>query len=158
MCPLKLIKINKRKEEWISTELVEQIALKDQLLRKANTTNKAEDWARARKARNETKSWVKRAKSEFIQNQLENNANDQKFWRNIRNIIPTGKQQSHHINLVVRITKSKIPDEQTANYINEYFTTIASKLTQNLNYPWNYNDESYAPAFSLVPTNIVGNG
>ena len=115
---LETYKNQQKKGRMDTTELLEQIALKDQLLRKAKTTNKAEDWARARNARKETKSWVKRAKSEFIQNQLENNANDHNtIWRNIRSVIPTGKQQSHHINLVDQITKSSIPDEQTANYI-----------------------------------------
>ena len=38
MCPLKVIKINKLKEEWISQELLEQIKLKDELLTIAKRT------------------------------------------------------------------------------------------------------------------------
>ena len=40
MCPLKVIKINKLKEEWISQELLEQIKLKDELLTIAKRTQK----------------------------------------------------------------------------------------------------------------------
>ena len=134
MCPLKLIKIKKVKKDWVSQELLEQITLKDHLLAKAKRTNKPEDWARARKIRNDTNLWAKKAKSEYIKKQLDNNLNDHKmFWRSIKNIIPNQKQQSQHISLIDEISNLTVPDELTANYINEHFATIGPKLAQNLN-------------------------
>ena len=155
MCPLKLIKIKKVKEDWVSQELLEQITLKDHLLAKAKRTNKPEDWARARKIRNDTNLWAKKAKSEYIKKQLDNNLNDhKKFWRSIKNIIPSQKQQSQHISLIDEISNLTVPDELTANYINEHFATIGPKLAQNFNAHWEYNGAIYPSLFSLVPTNI----
>ena len=47
-----------------------------------------------------------------------------------------------------------VPDELTANYINEHFATIGPKLAQNFNAHWEYNGAIYPSLFSLVPTNI----
>ena len=43
----------------------------------------------ARAARNETKAAVKRARADFVKENLEINENDpQKFWKQINNLIP----------------------------------------------------------------------
>ena len=155
MCPLKLIKIKKVKEDWVSQELLEEITLKDHLLSKAKRTNKPEDWARARKIRNDSNLWAKKAKSEYIKNQLDNNLNDHKnLWRSIKNIIPNQTQQSQYISLIDEISNLTVPDELTANYINEHFATIGPKLAQHFNAHWEYNGAIYPSLFSLVPTNI----
>ena len=84
MCPIKNIRIKKFKEEWVTQELLGQIKLKDYLLQKAKKSNKPEDWIRARMLRNETKQWIKNAKAEYVQNQLQDNISDSKFF--LRNI------------------------------------------------------------------------
>ena len=68
--------------------------------------------------------------------------------------VPSQKQQSQHISLIDEISNLTVPDELTANYINEHFATIGPKLAQNFNAHWEYNGAIYPSLFSLVPTNI----
>ena len=87
------------------------------------------DWNRARRIRNETKLWVKNAKAEYIKHQLEVNAKDsKKFWRNIQTISPNQKRQTSIITLIDQSTKQYIPEDEVPDYINEYFSTVGSKL------------------------------
>ena len=70
MCPLKNFKIKKFKDMWISDEILELIKEKDCALRKAKRTKSNHDWLLARRLRNLCVSRVRKAKSDFIKNEL----------------------------------------------------------------------------------------
>ena len=56
MCPIKTIRINKVKENWITNEILELIHDKDYFLRKAKETNNEDDWNITRRLRNRNRN------------------------------------------------------------------------------------------------------
>ena len=99
MCPMKTFK--KYKEPWISQELLELIKDKDASMKKAKRTQDGIDWTRAKRLRNDCLSKVRKAKAEFINSELNNNqADSKKFWKNIHDIITTGKNSQKNIHLI----------------------------------------------------------
>ena len=149
MCPLKVIKINKLKEEWISQELIEQIKLKDELLTIAKRTQNILDWNRARRIRSESKLWVKNANGEYSKHQLKVNAKDsKKFWRNIQTIIPNQKRQTSITTLIDQSTKQYVTEDEVPDYINEYVLTVGSKMDTHRD-AWIYPGHDVSPQFKL---------
>ena len=95
MYPVKEIKINKLKEEWLTNELLEHIKFKDTLLDKANISNNQEDWERARRTRNQ-----------------------------IKQVIPENKSPNTKIILKDSISGQTIYKNNTADYINNCFVSV----------------------------------
>ena len=61
----------------------------------------------------------------FVKNKLDNNQNDSKrFWRNIHDIWPKKKTDSSIITLIDPNTNCEVAHEETANFINWFFTSI----------------------------------
>ena len=87
--------------------------------------------------RNECNRLVRKARARYIQEQTENYSNDPKaFWMNIRDVLPNSKVESSSFKLVDHTKKTLINDDETATFINKYFTEIGPKLAENLNDPW----------------------
>ena len=147
-CPSKTYNITNIKDPWITNELLEMIHDKDYFLKKAKKNGDIDDWRIARNLRNQTKLLVKNAKIDFIKEQLEENKNDsKKFWRNIKIVLPdsnTGKQIFLHDE-----TNTPIPETETANYINEFFTSIGPKLARKDISNYQYSGQKYPSNFSL---------
>ena len=98
-----------------------------------------DDWNLARRLRNECVTKIRKAKCDFVKNEMHTNMNDSKrFWRNVKEIWPNKKANSPKITLIDQETKTEIRQEDTANYIYHFFTNIGPSLAQNLNEPWSY--------------------
>ena len=65
MCPLKNIKIKKKKDPWITNDILEFKNDKNDLLNVAKNTQLVDDWQAARNARNLVASIVKDAKKKL---------------------------------------------------------------------------------------------
>ena len=118
MCPMKKFNISKRKDPWITTELLEIINDKNSQMDKAKRTKKPEDSERARFMRNECNRLVRKARARYIQEQAGNYSNDPKaFWRNIRDVLPNSKVESSSFKLVDQTKKTPINDDETATFI-----------------------------------------
>ena len=138
MCPLKDFKIRNSGKPWITNELLEQIRDKDRALRRAKRSSNPEYWKIARRLRNDCLRDVRNAKSDYIKNELLENQNDsKKFWQQINAILPKGKG-ADLINLIDGITGIPVKDNDVQNFINDYFSTIGSKLAENFNMEWTY--------------------
>ena len=99
------------------------------------------DIIRARGARNETKSAIKNARSNYIKDNLEIRRHDpQKFWKQINNLIPDN-ENSKGIFLINETDGSENSKADVAGYINDYFTNIGPSLATNMNTPWTYDGE-----------------
>ena len=70
LCPLKKYGVAQAKKPWITKEILEMIKDKDRLLQRAKNTNNQQDWELARTARNNTSFQIRRAKANFIQDNL----------------------------------------------------------------------------------------
>ena len=137
--PTKNFSVKKYKEPWITNELLEEIRDKDLALKKAKKSGKDLDWIVARRLRNDCLSHIRKARCEFVQNEFNNDINDSKqFWRNVNEVWPNKKSNSSKITLINQDTNVEIKQEDTAEFINQYFTNIGPSLAQNFNEPWNY--------------------
>ena len=140
ICPQKTFKIKKYKEPWINQELLEIIKDKDALLKKAKRTKLQGDWTAARRARNDCLAKIRKAKSDFITSELDSNKNDsKKFWKNIRNVLLINEKSNKKISLTDIDTLHEIGDNETADFINTFFSNIGPKLARNFNTPWYYD-------------------
>ena len=61
-----------------------------------------------------------------------------KFWKNIQNIIPNSEKGQILINLINETSGAIIPDDQTANYINNLFVVKGLRSAASLNKEWIY--------------------
>ena len=130
-CPMKKLRVNAQREAWITNEAIEAIRDKDRVLRKAKKTGKAEDWEAARRTRNRVGRDLENLRADFLKRQQENNVNDpKKIWKNILSIFPSKAGKSGTIWLKDKNSKRDIESENTANYINTFFTNIGPELAK----------------------------
>ena len=150
-CPVKEFKINKRKEPWLNRQLLEILIDKDRSLRRAKRTNNEDDWNIARYFRNQAKLLVRQAKAEYYKEQLDmNKKNPKKFWHTVANILNTNKKPRPTINLTDQNSGNKVPESETANYINQYFANIGPNLAANLTETWTYEGITKPASFTLT--------
>ena len=70
MCPIKKFKINRVKQPWITPQLLELIKDKDFKFKKAKNSKLFDDMKEARQIRNSCTKRLRKAKADFIRNQL----------------------------------------------------------------------------------------
>ena len=151
-CPVKTFKIKQQKEQWLSDDLLELLKGKDYYANKAKRTGNIDDIRIARHMKNQTKSLIKRAKSDYLCNKLEADQKDsKKFWRDINSVLPKNKMSSSVFKPRSNETNELIPDEMAAEYINNFFSSIGPNLAKNFKSPWNYTGSSYSTHFSITP-------
>lgn len=131
-CPLKKLKINVLKPEWLSLELTEMAHERDRLARVAKCKNTPESWKLFKDSKNAYNKAVKKAQNEYTLDQLERHSNDHKnFWQSINKIIP--KISNKNINNVKDPVSGRLCDTQeSCDLINEFFTNIGPTLSNML--------------------------
>ena len=68
---------------------------------------------------------VRKAKSDFIQNELNENMNDsKKFWRNLKKVIPGKKLSDNKISLIDSDTNIEIEEPNVTDYINDFLQIL----------------------------------
>ena len=92
------------------------------LLATAKQTNQVVDWDIARRRRNEVKSLVKNAKSNFVKDNLQEYKNDStKFWKSLNNILPSKKKlKCNIISLKNSDGSLSVNNKDAANEINHF--------------------------------------
>ena len=100
MCPLKKCRVRNSNEPWLSNGILEAIFDKDQAWKLAKRTKNADDIIRAKRLRNEVKDMIRRAKKDFIQEELDNdNVTAKKFWEKINTLLPS-REKGNTIRLI----------------------------------------------------------
>ena len=141
-CPHNSFRVKEEVDPWISNELLEEIKDKNSLLKRARRTGKVEDWIEAKRARNEVGSRIRREKMEFLTEQQREFAGDpKKFWKSVSKLVPNKKGNSGKINLTDETNKKQIDEADTADYINNFFSTIGEKLAENFTDHWQFFDK-----------------
>ena len=139
MCPVKTYNIKRFKDPWITPEKLEMIRDKDNALRKAKRSRKEMDWNVAKRLRNTCLSKIRKAKGDFVRNELNINKSDSKiFWKNIHDIIPKNNKNKNKIELIDQTTSKEISESDVSSYINTFFSNIGPKLAKNVNQEWKY--------------------
>ena len=94
-CPLKSFNIKQVKEPWITPPLIELIKDKDIAIKQAKKGNDPVLWGNAKRLRNTCTNRLRKARADFIKENLENNmGNSKKFWKNIQDVLPNKKGKS----------------------------------------------------------------
>ena len=133
-CPTRKRRMRCKNEPWITNEILDLIFEKNRAWKQAKKYKKPVDITHAKYLRNHTKSIIRRAKSNFVQDYIENNTiSAKKFWEKITYIMPT-KTSGDKISLVDRESNEHIKDSETANYINTFFANIGTTLRKTLTF------------------------
>ena len=159
MCPQKLFRVREVKEPWITNEILEEIKDKDLALHLAKRSNKAEDWLNAKADRNRVGRLVDQAKADFLKDQQQVLADDpKKFWRVVKSIVPGKKSKTSKIVLNRDSDdgpeKIEVREEDTADYINKFFSGIGPKLAANYNRPWRFYGDRVNASCPLLKTDF----
>ena len=127
MCPVRTFHIKNYRPDWMTKELIEQIKDRDYFYRKAKLSGDEDSWNIAKYLRNITNSSIRQAKREFILDELRENDRDaKKFWKVIRKVVPTGKQNVKQEIFLKDDNDTKVNREDTAHYINDYFINVGN--------------------------------
>ena len=127
MCPIKVFSFSKEKQPWINHELLNQIANRDDALRRARRTGTSDDWVYARKMRNKTKILINRAKMDYYTDQLDDNKDDpRKYWQHIFTVL--NKNRTNNKFNLENDDGNVLDQREVPDFINNFFTTIGAKL------------------------------
>ena len=145
------IKIRTFRRYWLNNEILELMRDRDEFAKAATKTGNIDYLNIARHLRNRVNLMAKKAKSEYIQNKLEENIqNSRKFWRVINNLLLRKNKENAHITQTNHDDHSEIPVEDTAKYINEYFVQVGPRLSKRQNIAWEpLNSITSASVFSF---------
>ena len=142
MCPIKIFKVSKSRDPWISNEILEEIRDKDNALRRARRTSNAEHYNFAKSERNRVGKLVDKARANFFEDEERHNRRDPKrFWHNVSSILPSNKSKKLNISLFDADKKTDIDHDNTADFINSFFTDIGPKLAKSFSTSWDFNGE-----------------
>ena len=129
LCPLRTFHIKNYRPDWMTNELIEQIKDRDYFYKKAKKRGDADSWNIAKYLRNVTNTNIRQAKREFILTELKENENNcKKFWKIIREIIPSDNSADRR-DIVLQNGKEEIPKNKVAHFINDYFVNIGNPPT-----------------------------
>ena len=110
---------------WISREALELIRDKDRVLARAKRTNNPDEVGKT----------IQNMRRDFIiEEQQQNLNNPQKFWRNIKSVVPGKKEAMGEISLTVN--GNKIKDDEVADTLNSFFAHIGRDAANGTGTPW----------------------
>lgn len=119
------MEIRQNNPPWICTEITEILNDRDNAFTDAYNSKLPDDLVKAKDLRTKAKKAVRNARAAYIQDNLERNGNDtRKFWLELNKLIK-GNKPSSGIELIDE-NKEVISRENTADHINQFFSTIGS--------------------------------
>ena len=132
MCPVREYKIRNSKPPWLANELIEQMKDRDYFYTKAKRMNNEDDWNIAKFHRNQVNFNIRKAKADYIKDQLDNNeGNSARFWRSIKQIMPNKKGANNGAKISLYNTDAddierEVKPEMVADYLNTFFVNIGN--------------------------------
>ena len=151
--PIKSFKFNKPKPPYLNNQLLNQMKNRDYFYKKAKKLGNVDDWNIAKFLRNQTNKNIKRAKADYIIEQLRNAKNDSaKFWRTIKQTFPTDKDRDHSV-IRLKHLGTNIQEDETANYINEFFINVGNTVIANSVSPPRDTNQTAQISSPLTETN-----
>lgn len=133
VAPIREIKVKKKTEPWITSEILELISERDQYFSIFKRSGCDQDYSNYCKLRNKVQRMINSVKSCYFENKIEENKNNpKKLWEQFRNLGYSNKQKDTS-KIVLNIENSSCHDSRTfANHFNNFFTTVAEKLVVKL--------------------------
>ena len=134
LAPLKKVRIKQRSEAWMNKNILSLIRERNAAYKKMKRNMKDEKLSELyRKLRNLVQREVKKAKLEYLQNEIEGNNKDlKKLWKSLKNLgLKNKKSESQET--VINIDGNLCHDKKViANKFNYYFTHVAANLVNML--------------------------
>ena len=138
-CPLRRRRVRNSNEPWLSNEILEAIFDKDQAWKTAKVSKDLDDILLAKRLRNQVKDMIRRAKRDFIQEEIENDElSTRKFWEKLNYVLPIG-DRGNSIRLIDKDKGEIVDDDGLPDYINRFFTEIGPKLADRFDDDWTDN-------------------
>ena len=132
MCPIQTFSIKNYRPDWVTPELVEQIKDRDHFYIKAKRDGDEDSWNIAKHLRNITNYNIRKAKRDFILDELEYCSKDcKKFWKTIKTVIPSNKGDTRR-DILLKNNGDKIDRREVAHFINDYFINIGNMSKQEV--------------------------
>ncbi len=133
VAPIKQVRLKQRAEPWFTSEILDLILERDSLLRHFKKSKSSDDYKCYCKLRNKVQRTVKKAKSDYLSSQIEENKNNpKKLWQHLKGLGYNSKSKEN-CNMVLNIDGEMCYDnKKVADHINEFYTTVASTLVNKL--------------------------
>ena len=133
IAPVKEIRLRSRSEPWFDAHILNLISERDKLLIKIRKGGNDDIKDRFKCLRNKVQLEIKKAKQNYILEQLEEQKNDsKKLWKTLKGLgLPDKKSGKGKISL--KIDNEIVFDEKRlANKFNDFFCNVANSLVEKL--------------------------
>ena len=148
LCPIISMKFNLEIEGWFTKEVLESIVEKNRLFKIAKCNRTYDDWEIFKTYRKYARNLLLNTREVFLKNKIaENKGNPRAFWRKLNTIVGYSSG-SQCFTSIFNDDGKKIEKLEAAEYMNDYFTNIGTKLNENNNSFW--TPHSFFPHY---PTN-----
>ena len=133
LAPVKEIRLKNHTEPWMCSEILDAIKLRDNLLYRFKKEQQPELYSEYCRLRNKIQRDVKKAKSSFFRDKIEEvKFNPKKLWEQLKTLGYSNKSKDQS-RVILNIDGELCFDpSRVANYINQFYTTIASTLVNKL--------------------------
>lgn len=130
LCPYVTMNRVKRKDDWVDAQCLASIRNRDAKKQQLLINHTPQNIRIFNKARNNCKRKLKKAKSNFLKNKIEDHSDNPKIlWQNLKTLMPSkkGQKQTTELNLAddnhTTLEKTKMAD-----YVNLYFVSVGKNL------------------------------
>ncbi|KAJ8018258.1 LINE-1 reverse transcriptase-like [Holothuria leucospilota] len=158
IAPIKEIRLKKRTEPWMTSEILDSIRLRDQLLHRFKRDRNQDLYSTYTKIRNKVQRDVKHAKSKYFLDKIaEDKANPRKLWQHLKSLGYSSTPDEAQIVLNIDGEVCSAP-KGVANYINDFFTKISSSLVKDLPQPtgkFDFDSSAFKNYYNKM--NVVSN-
>ena len=134
LCPEKSFKFAKNRPVWITNDLINLMKERDRCLKKYLSSRLEIDKIEMRKMRNLVNIAVKKARAEYVRDQLEIHKNDsKKFWKEINKLIPSkSSSDSQNFNNIKDENNEVITTNLLPTCINGFFANVGIELDKKI--------------------------
>ena len=159
--PLQNKKIKSKSVPWFTSKIKMLITERDKLKRKAIITKQESDWLIYKKARNQTNTELRKAKTDYYSKKIANQrCNPKQAWKTINSLIGKGKKPTIINELIINESKLTNPTE-IAEGLNELFANVGPNLASKLDesscdfQKYTKSSESEFTAFTPIAVNKI---
>ena len=158
ICPVRTINVLNTKPDWLSNEIIQLMRKRDKAYKKARRTKHDVDWRKAIFLRNRVDMFIKQYKKHNIVRNLEMHKNNpNKFWKEIRSIIPK-EQQAEVISLSDEASGCTYEGKELCDHINLYFSQIGEKLANSIKMRYgNQQSTHFIPTVLNIDSDSISN-
>ena len=129
MCPFRKYKQREHVTPWINARIYKAMRERDNFIKLFKCTGHEEYLKMARRYRNHVNGMMRKAKSEYIQRQLNiNQKNPKKFWRVIKGLLNRSSDCTLNARFVDPNTGINVEQGAEADFLNDYFINIVTNL------------------------------